>query len=593
MNTEKLKKIACKKIEPYRGKFYEQNVLVCDTETVLGKPYTIQFYDGITTTLEYVNEHTILDCYLDYIASHFQSNLSVWFFYCQFDLPIIHYPYKDYFTFDNHQMGLGEFDFTYVSGKTWYGNHSYKGQQWHERDAYQYVVRGLAKVAKDLNLSMKKLPCPTFLGQRPWKTPEEKTCFEEYAIQDVLVLWELVYWILDIHRKYDVGLSVSLPDLCGKIFRKSFVQVPIQATTNPVTVAALSSYHGGKTECYVDAPMIVKNIYEYDITSAYPYAMTRIGNFFDYEIERWKRDSPILNNGLYQISSVCQCGYKPLFTEEFKREKILTRQWVTGWELNSSLHHSCLSTIEIHEGYNMISLNGKSKEKKNGLSQYVEHFFALKQKADQEKNLTERVWAKCALNSLYGKFVSRIMDRQEDCEDWQGGVIFHPLIATLITGFVRAYVHDIEHSCHALHTSTDSFITLEDDVDTRFPGVNGLGGLKKEYVGDVLIVRPKVYVIFDKLDENCHHKFDINHESQVFCVYCHAKVLKAATHGFYGSVQMLLNMWKGGKTNYVVNRMVRLKEAKRSRDPDVLPFVFLNMRRSLKVDWKQLKLKGV
>lgn len=589
MNVTELGKIQCKSIDTYKGKFVEQNVIVCDTETINGKPYTIQFYDGITKTLEYVTEKTILDCYLDYIATHFQKNLSVWFFYCQFDLPIIHYPYKDYFTFDNHQMGLGDFDFSYVSGKTWYGNHTYKNMQWHERDAYQYVFRGLAKVTKDLNLIQEKFACPSFLGKRQPKTEQERLEFEAYAIQDVVVLWELVYWILGIHRQYDVGLSVSLADLCGKIFRKHYVKDVIVPTDQNVTLASLASYHGGKTESYVDGPVVIKNIVEYDITSAYPYAMTRIGNFFDYDIERWHTEQPVLNNGVYQVSTDCQCDYKPIYTEEFKRSRQLEKQWVTGWELNSCFNHKCLSKIEIHEGYNMVSRNGKM----NGLSQYVEEFFALKQKADSEKNITERLWAKLALNSLYGKFISRIMDKTDHSEEWLGGVIFHPLIATLITGFVRAYVHDIEHSCQALHTSTDSFITKQKDVDTRFQGVNGLGGLKKEYEGDVLIVRPKVYVIFDKLDVNCYHKFELDDKQKVFCRFCQAKVLKAATHGFYGSVQMLLNMWKGGQTNYVVHRMVRLKEAKRSRDPEVLPFVFKDARRSLKVDWSKLKLLEV
>jgi hypothetical protein len=234
----------------------------------------------------------------------------------------------------------------------------------------------------------------------------------------------------------------------------------------------------------------------------------------------------------------------------------------------------------------MISHNGKV----NGLAKYVEEFFAKKQKADLEKNITERLWAKLALNSLYGKFISKIKDEFDSLESWKGGVIFHPLIASLITGFVRSYVHDIEHSCSAIHTSTDSFITKQSDVDIRFQGINGLGGLKKEYQGDVLIVRPKVYVIFDKLDKHCYHKFALDEYDKVFCVYCKAKVLKAATHGFYGSVQMLLNMWKGGQTNYVINRMIRLKEAKRLRDPDVLPFVFKNHRRSLNVDWNQLRI---
>lgn len=586
MRVEHLQKIKCSLVEPYLKTYQEHKVLVCDTETIQGKPYTIQFYDGDTVTLEYVNEKTIFDCYCDYIESHFEKNMSVWFFYCQFDLPIIHYPFKDYFTLDNHNMKYGDLEFRYVTGKTWYGNHSIKREQWFERDAYQYVFRGLAKVAKDLHLTQQKLEMPSFLGQRQWKTEAERVHFEEYAKQDVVVLWELVYWILDLHRKFDVGLSVSLADLAGKIFRKHHVKQPIEPTKQEVTLAALSSYHGGKTESYVDGPCLIQGIEEYDITSAYPFAMSQIGNFFDYSIKPYKKGQLIEQNAVYQISSTTQCNFKPLYTENFKREKVLSKTWVSGWELVSAMKHLCLSYYEIHQGYVMVSRN----EKYNGLKNYVEDFFARKQKADKEKNATERLSSKLFLNALYGKFISKIQEETDELESWKGGVIFHPLIASLITGFVRAYVHDIEHACNCLHTSTDSFITRHTSLDQEFPGVNGLGALKKEYSGDVLIVRPKVYVIFDKIDPSCHHKFDLDENSVVFCVYCQAKVLKSATHGFYGSTQMLLNMWKGGQTNYVVNRMIRLKEAKRRRDPDLLPFVFTNQRRSLNVDWSKMRL---
>jgi hypothetical protein len=590
VNTKGLQRLACQQIDRYRGVFREQNVIVCDTETVKGKPYSIQFYNGLETTLIYVNEHTIFDTYLDYIKSHYETNLSVWFFYCQFDLPIIHYPYKNYFSYDNHTMGYGEFDFKYVTGKTWYGDHTYQGKQWCERDAFQYVFRGLEKIAKDLNLNLQKKPRPSFLGERGWKNAEEKKIFEEYAIADVLVLWELVYWILNIHRIYDVGLSVSLADLAGKIFRKKYIDTPIIATDSAVTLAALASYHGGKTQCYVTGPCIIQNVNEYDITSAYPYAMTQIGNFFDYHIIPWKKDYPIQEDALYKVNAKILCDYQPIFSHDFKRQRYLVDTWITGYELQScQVKHTCLD-YEITDGYLMES----NQEGENGLAKYVWEFFEKKQIADRDQNISERLIAKLFLNALYGKFISKISEEYDSGDAWRGGVIFHPLIASLITGFVRSYCHEIEHACTSLHTSTDAFISQGSGYEKIFQGENGLGGLKHEYSGDVLIVRPKVYIIFDKLAPSCYHKFDVGENNQVYCVYCKAKVLKHATHGFFGSVQMLLNMWRGNQTNYIVKRMIRLKEAKRSRDPDLLPFVFTNQRRSMNVDWSQLTLyKGV
>lgn len=584
MNTTKLSSLVCQEIQGYKSPFQEQHVICCDTETIKGKPYCIQFYDGIEETLIYVNEHTIFDVYCEYIASHMKPNLSVWFFYCQFDLPIIHYPYKDYFTHDGHKMGIGHFDFDYVTGNTWFGNHRYKKQQWVERDAFQYVSRSLKNVAKDLGLLTNKRPRPEYLGQRK-PLSHEKQAFEDYAIGDVLVLWELVYWILSIHRQYDVGLSVSLADLCGKIFRKNYVESPIKATHQDVTMASLSSYHGGKTECYVKGPVIVPEIRYYDIVSAYPYAMTQIGNFFDYEIEEFVPNfSPVVGDGVYQVSGKILCHYHPMYSEKFERVTALENQWVTGYELKSALDHRCFEGI-IHRGYIMQSHNGID----NGLAGYIWDFFRKKAEAKSQKNQTESLWYKLAMNSLYGKFISRISEEVDLLETWRGGIIFHPLIATLITGYVRGYAHTIEHACQSFHTATDSFMTRRTDFDGVFPGVNGLGAVQQECDGDVLLIRGKVYVIFDKVDPSCYHRF-VLFEDQLQCETCEAKIIKYATHGFFGSIQMLMNMWRGNKTDYKITRMMRLKEAKRRKDPEILPFVFSQQRRSLSVDWSQLTI---
>ena len=233
----------------------------------------------------------------------------------------------------------------------------------------------------------------------------------------------------------------------------------------------------------------------------------------------------------------------------------------------------------------MVSHNGKS----NGLASYIWDFFKKKAEAKQQGNITEYLWDKLAMNTLYGKFISKISEEVDLLETWRGGVIFQPLIATLITGFVRGYAHTIEHACSSFHTATDSFMTRRKDFDGVFPGVDGLGAVKKECEGDVLLLRGKVYVIFDKVDPSCYHKFHLEGES-LSCQYCGANILKYATHGFFGSVQMLMNMWKGQSQQYVVTRMMRLKEAKKRKDPDVLPFVFHKQRRSLNVDWSKLTL---
>ena len=581
MNLLKVKLDGMSIIEKYQGQFYDFPILACDTETVQGKPVTIQFYDGVgEPVLFYVNEKNICNVFLDYVARNYKKNLSVWFFFCQFDLPIIFVPSRDCFCSDSHTVRYDDFTFHFVTHKTWFGDFFYNNQRGFIRDAYQYVFRGLGKACKDLELPVGKLEQPDFLGERNPRTKAEKKYFERYAKQDVISLWHLVNWIKSLHRKYDVGLSVSLADLCGKIFRKNMndVILPVQGD---VGVAALCSYHGGKTECYIDTPSLVHNVYEYDIKSAYPYAMATIPNFFNYEVEHNKNlRRGIVDEGLYLVNGEITGKYKPFYQHDFTFSKQVKDTWITGYELNSALRHNAFHG-NIDDSYIVKSNGGQ-----NYLRQYCVDFFRLKDQAKVEKNKTEYHWYKIALNALYGKFISRIPEFSEFGKYYRLGVLFNPLIATFITGKVRALIHDLENLTQAIHTSTDSIITRCNHAERYCKGIDyGLGSLGREHEGSVLIVRKKLYLFFEKLKWNCQHTFTKENE----CSLCGGKLVKSALHGFYGNVNQILKMYEERRKTYVIKRMLRLKEVRRSRDPDLIPFSFVKARKTLHVDWDNMR----
>ena len=587
MNIQKLNKFDIKDIQPFKGKYYDYPIVAIDTETIHGKPYTIQFYDGIDDPLLfYINESTITDCFLDYLAAHMRPNLSVWFFFAQFDLPIIFSPTQELFLSDNHSIQLGEFHFDFVTAKTWFADCQYGTERFYIRDAFQYVFRGLDKVAKDLHLEQGKAKKPSYLGERE-PDDSERADFEAYAKQDTVVLWHLVNWILSLHRRYDVSLSVSLADLCGKIFRKSFFKPShtIVVPNDTITLAALQSYHGGKTECYVQTPTLIRDIHEYDLKSAYPWAMVTMPNFFDYEIEHREKikTCDVQPDGLYQVSGLLSCPYRGLYNHDFKHEKILSHTWVTGYELQGVLSFKEFEG-QIHEGYYIHS----NRDKENPITEYVWEFFRKKQQADLEKNVTERLWTKLALNALYGKFIARIAeDETPYTEHWRGGVLFNPIMATCITGKLRGYIHEIEHTINCLHTSTDSFITKHPAAHTLFAGVDDLGSLRKEYEGDALIFRRKLYLILEHVNRDCVHDWQENDKDKsLACTKCSTLISKQALHGFYGSAKQLMTMYHLRKKQYTIKKMVRLKEAYRSRDPDLIPFIMQHRQRTLNIDWE-------
>lgn len=588
MNIDDLSELEMKDVEYLKHGYTDFPVLVCDTETVQGKPYTIQFYNGRSgPDLFYVSQETIMDLFYDQVEKYFEPNLSVWFFFSQFDLPIIHYGLMNEFCRESFQVMLGLHNVRMVCAKTWFADCLYNQQRWFIRDAYQYFYCSLAKACQGLNILDGKMEKPNFLGERKPKNEKERRYFEQYAKQDVIALWGIVEWIKGLHRRYDVPLSVSLADLCGKIFRRyHFWEVDsIKLPKQQVTLAALQSYHGGKTECYVETPVVIKDVIEYDIRSAYPWAMTTMPNFFEYRIRSCGKIllDDVMEDGIYKVSGLVICPYRCLYSHDFKSVKQLHETWVTGYELVGAIKRAEFEGV-IHEGYIIES----ERLYRNPLIRYVNHFFELKEQAEKNGNITERLWAKLALNALYGKFINRIdMSRYEREMLWRGGVLFHPLMATCVTGKLRGLVHDIEHDFSVIHTSTDSFITRQKDFDFRIR--EGLGSLRKEREGDILIVRRKMYVIFDHLELNCLHRF-MRQDDAVICEKCQSKVLKAALHGFFLPSEALLAMWQNQKNCYVTQRMTKLNEARRSRDPELIPFMMRKYEKMLHVDWSKLRI---
>jgi hypothetical protein len=103
------------------------------------------------------------------------------------------------------------------------------------------------------------------------------------------------------------------------------------------------------------------------------------------------------------------------------------------------------------------------------------------------------------LNSISGKFIQTrkrnkmphydlSADKLSSTGDLIGGGMFHPFIASLITGHTRAKMHRLEHQYRAIHTATDGIFT-EQDLSGADLGKAGLGSLVNEACGELLLMR--------------------------------------------------------------------------------------------------------
>lgn len=327
--------------------------------------------------------------------------------------------------------------------------------------------------------------------------------FLEYARQDAYITRRIGEAIVALHDEFDVTQTVTAPHFASSVFRRHFLSGEIPLPPLDLEQAGLYAYHGGKNGYYLGGPKHLSNVYAYDITSAYPEAMRALP---DIEQATWHyQDRYIAGvHGLWRISGEYRCcKYRGLMehANAWHVSGPIANAWVTSYELDAVMDRGEIDLTSC-EGWTFEGPSG------GPLTAYVDRFFAMKRTATG----AARTAAKLFLNSLYGKFfqkvplgtvgwydlsdaldVQDIVYRETDPTqdyDYQVGGLYHPPIAALITGFVRAKIHRLEHKYQSVMTSTDGFFAIlppdPDDIGSD------LGQLTAEH-GDLSIWRERLY----------------------------------------------------------------------------------------------------
>lgn len=405
----------------------------------------------------------------------------------------------------------------------------------HIIDTFAFFTMGLGRALEMIGAETKKLEKPKGLGKRIIPLPE----IRPYLNNDCRGVLALLEYIKELHQKYETRLCVSLPQLSSRIFRHFYLAKDFPIPSRPLLVGSLLSYHGGKNS-FNGGVGWHQDCYDLDINSAYPEAMAQLPNF---ENGKWRIGSGRKflarhPHGIYRVSgTLSRCPWGVLFDHGFKKLPAgkFKNIWTTGYEINEALRARELVISKI-DGYGFAE-GFRNKRVARGAAggsafkRFVAEFYAKKEAAT---NKAEKYFYKLILNSLYGKFIQRTPDEEGNMV---AGSMFDPAVASLITGYVRAKIHSLEHRYKAIHTATDGFITKEKPC-ARDLGP-GIGKLKAETFGPVLILRNKLYLHFDKKGQ----------------------LKKAGLHGFEGDATELEKMWKSSKRIYSVTRLVKWAES--------------------------------
>ena len=559
---------------------YCRRLYAFDTETVEGEPFTIQFAGCSGATLTRVTRSTILGTFLTFLAEHGDSdhlNL-LWAHNLEFDAGVVFIAHPQIWaTTMPHLVGEldggGDVRITFHHVDNPFHQLTVQGRQWLILDTMSFFRLSLEEACRRLQLPVQKLPRPPYLGQRP-PTDDEWPAFHAYATNDALAAYELGSYIVERHREFAHPPTVSIAHMAGTIFRRDYLRedlsCPIRTEARMLSVAvarargwpvrqplrvridppipfceterrcdvllnaSLLSYHGGKNGLYVP-PGVYENVTEVDIVSAYPYAMRMLppltkGCFRETHAIVPDRCAVYRVKG--RVRSRCHYGVF-MTIDGAKVTEGCFDTWVTSYELEGVLD---LNEVRSVSGYYWEPAAGAT----NPFVDYVAFFFEKKQHTPGDD--PRREMYKLLLNSLYGKLIQRV--EKEDPmlarTHSQGGALFNPFWASMITGHCRARLRTLEHQYAALHASTDSILTHA----TTIPTGTALGDLEIKARGTLILLRNKLYVILSE----------------------EGRVLKAALHGFHGDVNDLMALIRRGGGPYTVQHMIRPREAQRTKE---------------------------
>lgn len=390
--------------------------------------------------------------------------------------------------------------------------------------------------------------------------------FLRYSRRDAYITRLIGEYIQSQHYQYGIATTMSAPHFAATVFKTHFLHSDIQNPSIDIEQAGLFSYHGGKNGFYLDGPTEFPSIYQYDITSAYPEAMRQLPNIEEHTWKSTKHYVPD-QHALYKITmDYNPCVYRGMQNHDgsWTNPGLVVDQWITGYELDEILRHNEGELLNC-TGFLLLGNNG------GPLSEFVDRFFNVK----RHSSGPERETAKLLLNSLYGKFFQKqpigivgtfdldslrwVQSDPDQHYDYEAGGLYNPPIASLITGYVRAKIHRLEHKYESVMTSTDGLF------GTIPPDTNDIG----KDLGQLTVTRGRLRIWRERL-----YIFDGEDGKRKF-----------ALHGFHAGTESLESIpLARGEYTYHGKQMITLKMSTRKhRDTNYSPGQFVMLPYLLRI----------
>jgi hypothetical protein len=529
-----------------------------DVETAKGRPYAWGFGpDRGDVEVRGCTDKTLLPQFVRRvgleITRHEKPLVVVWAHVLRYDLGVALYPHLTHWNPQAARHGMldcGGASLEYFFGKLTFAKIRWRRGLALVLDSYRFFSMSLDAAAAYLGLVIGKLEHPDGFGVRRISLEEIRA----YLVRDVEITRTLGQRILSWHKEHDLYPSLSVAQLSMRTFRRHYVKARWQRIPKGPWRASLLAYHAGRNGLYV-APGWHR-VTLLDMNSAFPAAMRRLPSFVVGG--RWE---PVTRYagvwGFYRLyaGTVQQGTYPILFDHSFRPLSdgpLAGAVWVTGHELRAALRAGMLRDARC-VGYVWRPLPGGDRPQ----ARFVRDYFRNRQTASSAEH---RAFFKLVLNSLYGKFVARTEllpgEAAEELGDperaagprvFLAGGQFYPVASAWITAQVRVWLWQMERRVSAYHSATDGVMCAPESA-AGVPTSKRLGGWKVEGQGWALILRNKLYLVWDE----------------------EGRLIKCARHGFDGSLAQLWELVRTGQQAYHVDRLPEwLASAEAGRRPFV------------------------
>lgn len=336
------------------------------------------------------------------------------------------------------------------------------------------------------------------LGRTPKIITEQKKKRAEFKIKDIATIkrynrleCELLVQMMNKLRKWIKPLELKLnswhgPSALSNRFLSKYglddeypdFKFVRSIYSEELNEALYRAYFGGRIEAFKLGTF--EDVYQYDINSAYPFAITRL----QQTSPEWyytNRFLPQYETALYRVAwdiKSCPLG---LFPFRDRNKTIFFPKRGEGWyfypEVKFAVDHF-YKDIRIKEGYYQFNYPVTI------LASLLPALYEQRREYKAQKNKTEYV-IKIMLNSMYGKFAQTVGKPQFTNMVWAG----------MITSYTRAQILEAIHPHYddCIAVSTDGILMRR---KLTLPISKELGEYDEQHYQKAVVYMPGMYQLF-------------------------------------------------------------------------------------------------